>query len=110
MRLLPLVSIVLVLAAAPACERSTDLAGMSEEDFVSAMSALRKIERDATLDSTTKAIAREVTLQERNLTPELLEAAARELAADPAHALTVWARIDTVAGLEGEVSETDTTQ
>ena len=109
MRLLPLISIVLVLAAAPACERSTDLAGMSEADFVSAMSALRRIERDATLDSTTKAIAREVTLQERNLTPEQLEAAARDLAEDPVHALSVWARIDTVAREEPAITEPDTT-
>jgi hypothetical protein len=97
MRLLPLLSVSFLLATTPACERSTDLAGMSEERFVSTMVELRRIDRDLMLDSATKSTARSGTLQERNLTPAELEAAARALAREPAYALEVWARIDTLA-------------
>jgi hypothetical protein len=96
-RLLPLFSIGLLFTAAPACDRSTDLAGMSEEAFVSAMASLRRIDRDAALDSAAKTTARESTLQERNLTSAQLEAAARALARDPEHAVGVWSRIDSLA-------------
>ena len=97
MRLLRLISPLLFLAAAPACDRSNGLPGMSEEEFVHAMAELRRIERDVSLDSAARTTARRNTLQERDLTPEALEAAARALADDPEHALAVWQRIDSLA-------------
>jgi hypothetical protein len=97
MRLLPLLPIVFVIAFAPGCERSTELAGVSEARFVATMAALRRIERDIMLDSAQKAAARDEALQEGNLTPAQLESSAQALARDPAHALEVWARIDTIA-------------
>ncbi|HSJ63062.1 MAG TPA: hypothetical protein VK922_04050 [Gemmatimonadaceae bacterium] len=112
MRRLRFAFLTLLLATASGCERSTGLAGLSEEEFVSAMAALRRIERDVTLDSATKATARVNTLQERNLTPPELEAAARALAGDPERALTVWSRIDSLAtaepGVQPEEAELDT--
>jgi hypothetical protein len=97
MRLLRLISILLWLSALPACDRSSGLPGMSEEEFVHTMAELRRVERDATLDSAARTTARRNTLQERDLTPEALEAAAKALADDPDRALAVWTRIDSLA-------------
>lgn len=107
MRLPPILAILALLAAA-ACEPSTDLAGVSEETFVRTMADLRRIERDITLDSVQKAEARDAALQERNLTPAELEAAARALADDAPRAVSVWARIDTLAMFDEPPETADT--
>ena len=73
---------------------------MSEEEFVHTMAELRRLERDLTLDSAARTTARRNALQERDLTPEALEAAARALADDPKNALAVWARIDSLAAAD----------
>jgi hypothetical protein len=104
MRLLLLICPLLLLAAMPACDRSSGLPGMSEEEFVRTMAELRRIERNVTLDSAARTTARRNTLQERDLTPEALETAARALAADPNHALEIWARIDSLASLDPTIA------
>lgn len=74
------------------------------------MAELRRIEQDITMDSAARTTARRNTLQERDLTPEQLEAAARSLAeADPDHALALWQRIDSLA-TAGSIEEPDTTR
>lgn len=98
--LLQLISPLLLLAAVPGCDRSSGLPGMSEEEFVHTMAELRRIERDVTLDTAARTTARRNTLQERDLTPEALEAAARALANDPGRAIQVWARIDSLATMD----------
>lgn len=107
---LRLISLVLVLTIVPGCDRSNGLPGMTEEEFVQTMAELRRIEQDFTLDSAARTTARRNTLQERDLSPEELEAAARALAeADPDHALKVWERIDSLA-TAGSAEAPDTTQ
>lgn len=103
MRLVRLISPLLMLAAVAACDRSSGLPGMSEEEFVHTMAELRRIERDVTLDSAARTTARRNTLQERDLTPEALESAARALAESPDHALVVWERIDSLATATPEI-------
>ncbi len=80
-----------------ACDRSTDLAGMSEAQFASTMADLRRIQLNPALDSAARTIARREVLQERDLTPEALEAAARALARDVRRSTEVWSRIDSLA-------------
>lgn len=76
---------------------------MSEQVFIETMAELRRIERDVSLDTASKAERRRNTLQERDLTPEQLEAAARDLADDPERALQVWGVIDSLStAVEGE--------
>jgi hypothetical protein len=89
--------LILLPTLGAACTRSRDLAGMTDSTFVATMAALRHIERDEQLDSAARTTARATTLQERDLTPEELERAARALASDPARAETLWARIDTLS-------------
>lgn len=79
------------------CDRSDDLAGIGETRFVGTMAELQRIERDLTLDSAGRTTARRNTLQERDLTPEQLEAAARALADDPTRAQVLWAQIDSLS-------------
>lgn len=67
---------------------------MSEQTFVTTMAALEAIARDSTRDSVAKAAARRKVLQERGLTPQQLERAARSLAGNARRASLVWARID----------------
>ncbi|HUF29750.1 MAG TPA: hypothetical protein VMM77_03730 [Gemmatimonadaceae bacterium] len=97
MRTLLLMLTMLASFATVGCDRSTALAGLSEQQFVSTMASLRRIERDATLDTAAKRIARRDVLQERDLNAEALESAARALATDPVRANEIWARIDSLA-------------
>jgi len=87
-----------------ACNRSADLAGVSETQFALTMAELRRIERNIALDSAAKSIARDNVLQERDLTPEALEAAARALAGDVRRSTEVWSRIDSLASMDTSVS------
>ena len=112
--LLPTLAMIACLTAL-ACDRSTDLAGVSEAQFASTMADLRRIERNATLDSAAKTMARRDVLQERDLTPEALEAAARALARDVTRSTEVWSRIDSLAATDtavitGGLEEPDTGQ
>ena len=86
----------LVLAVG-SCQRGRDIAGVGDSTFVQTMAALHRIEVDPTLDSAGKAAARRAVLQDRGLSPEQLERAARALADDPARAATIWSRIDSTA-------------
>jgi hypothetical protein len=102
-KFLPVLAMISCLTAL-ACDRATDLAGMSEAQFASAMADLRRIERNAALDSAAKTIARRDVLQERDLTPEALEAAARALARDVRRSNEVWSRIDSLVATDSAVS------
>jgi hypothetical protein len=87
-----------------ACDRSTDLAGMSEAQFASTMADLRRIELNPALDSAARTIARREVLQERDLAPETLEAATRALARDVRRSNEVWSRIDSLVATDSAVS------
>ena len=81
----------LVLASS-GCGRG--ISDVDDSTFVAVMARLHAIERDALLDSAGKVEARRGALQERGLSPEQLERAARALADDPDRAIRVWNRID----------------
>jgi hypothetical protein len=89
-------SAVALAAAVSGCPRGNDIAGVSDTTFVNAMAELHAIEQDATLDSAKKSYARRTALQERGLTPELLERSARALGDDPERAYRIWTAIDSV--------------
>ena len=102
-KLLPALAMIVCLTAL-ACNRSTDLAGVSETQFALTMAELRRIERNVAMDSAAKSIARDNVLQERDLTAESLEAAARALAGDVRRSTEVWSRIDSLAAMDTSVS------
>lgn len=102
-KLLPALAMIACLTAL-ACNRSTDLAGVSETQFVLTMAELRRIERNAALDSSAKSIARDNVLQERDLSAEALEAAARALSRDVRRSTEVWSRIDSLVATDTSVS------
>ena len=80
------------------CRKGEIAPGVTDSTFVAAMTALIRINGDATRDSAQKAIARDSVLQSRDLTEARLERAARALGDDPDRALAVWQRINKAAG------------
>lgn len=66
---------------------------MTDSSFVAVMTTLRRINADEGRDSTARARARDSLLQSRDLTPETLERAARDVSEDPDRAVAVWQRI-----------------
>ena len=74
------------------------MAGVTESTFVATMTALTRLNADSSLDSTRRAAARDSLLQSRDLTPAMLERAARALGDDPDRAVALWQRIAREAG------------
>lgn len=90
---LPLIALVALIGIA-GCRRGGASAGVSDSTFVAAIAELHAINADTSLDSTARAAARRRVLQERGVTGDALERAARAMAEDPEHALAVWTAID----------------
>lgn len=85
----------MMLAASMAgCRDGALAAGVSDSAYVGAMVGLRRVARDASLDSAARAAARDSVLQGQGLTAEQLDQVARELAGDPARAATLWRAIE----------------
>ncbi len=85
---------MMVLAALTVCTRSRDLNGVSETKFVAVMAALKQVRDKPGLDSSRRAKSRDSILQKEGLTPAQLEAAAVQLAKNPARAQTVWQAVE----------------
>lgn len=82
--------LAIVLAA---CSSGEIVPGVRDSTFVAAMADLRRAE--ATAESTSElAASRRRILQQRGLTAEQLESAARTLGDDPERALAIWRAID----------------
>ena len=69
------------------------MAGVTDSSFVATMTALTRINQDGSLDSASRAAARDSVLQARDLTPDDLERAARALEDDPERAMALWLEI-----------------
>jgi hypothetical protein len=76
------------------CRRTEIVAGVTDSSFVAAMTELRRIRSDSSMDSTRRSAARAKALQGRGLTVDQLEAAARQLATQPERAVLIWREID----------------
>ena len=76
------------------CTRGEIVSGVSDSVYVTAMTELRMVQTNATLDSVGRAAARRTVLQRRGLTVEQLERAAAALADDPERASRVFATIE----------------
>jgi len=83
----------LVLSGMIGCRQGEIVAGVTDSTFVATMTALSRLNADSSLDSTRRAAARDSLLQSRDLTPVMLERAARALGDDPDRALALWQRI-----------------
>ena len=76
------------------CTRGELVSGVTDSTFVTAMTELRMVQTNATLDSVGRAAARGSVLQRRGLTLEQLERAAEALADDPERASRLFATIE----------------
>lgn len=76
------------------CTRGEIVSGVSDSAYVTAMTELRLVQTNATLDSVGRAAARRTVLQRRGLTAEQLERAAEALAGDPERASRLFATIE----------------
>jgi hypothetical protein len=94
MVLTPLVSFVVIVAAAAGCQRSRLTTAVSDSTFVDVMASLKRVRDNPGLDSGRRARLRDSILQNRRLTPAQLDDAARRLAQNPARAQTVWQAVE----------------
>lgn len=81
--------------SASGCRGSEIIRGVTDSLFVATLSDLRRI--DATMvasDSAGRAAARQRILQQRGLTVDRLDAAARALAKDPERAVALMRAVD----------------
>jgi hypothetical protein len=76
-----------------ACTRGEIVPGVRDSTFVATMADLRRAEA-TTRDTIALAASRRRILQQRGLTADQLEAAARKLGDDPDRALEIWQAID----------------
>ena len=76
-----------------ACAGGELVPGVRDTTFVATMAELRRAE-GTVRDSAARAAARRRILQQRGLTVDQLERAARVLAADPPRAIAVWQEIE----------------
>ena len=83
----------LILSGVMACRQGDIVDGVSDSTYVATMTALTRINEDATRDSAGKAAARDSVLQARDLTLDDMERVARALEDDPARAKALWSRI-----------------
>ena len=67
---------------------------MADSVFVGALSDLRRVQTDTSLDVTMKDSSRRMVLRRHRVTSVQLEYAARMLAESPAHASDLWRQIE----------------
>ena len=67
---------------------------MTDSAFVGALSDLRRVQADTSLDATMKDSSRRMVLRRYKVTSTQLEHAARVLAESPAHASDLWREIE----------------
>ena len=82
--------VLLALAAVTGCRRSNSINGVTDSTFVSVLADLKRVQDAPGVDSGRRAVLRDSILQSRGLTPAQLQEAAKQLAANPARAQTVW--------------------
>ena len=86
--------VILVLACAVVgCARGDIVRGVSDSTFVSTMAELRRAE-GSTTDTAALAATRKRILQQRGLTVEVMDRAARALANDPKRAAALFDAIE----------------
>jgi hypothetical protein len=86
--------VFLILACAVVgCARGDIVPGVCDSTFVSTMAELRRAE-GSTTDSAALGAARQRILQQRGLTVEVMDRAARALANDPARATALFDAIE----------------
>src|SRR4051812_40005830 len=87
--------VILVLACAMVggCARGDIVPGVSDSTFVATMAELRRAE-GSTTDTAALGAARRRILQQRGLTVEVMDRAARALANDPDHAADLFDAIE----------------
>ena len=76
-----------------ACNSGDIVPGVRDSTFVATMADLRRAEA-MEHDPTSLAEARRRILQQRGLTPDRMEAAARKLGDDPERAVAIWQAIE----------------
>ena len=86
-----------------ACASGEIVPGVRDSTFVATMADLRRAE-GTTTDPATLAADRKRILQQRGLTPDRMEAAARKLGEDPDRALAIWRAIE-VRALQPDSSQ-----
>jgi len=67
---------------------------MSDSTFIGALSELRRVQADTSLDATMKDSTRRIVLRRYKVTSAQLEHAARVLAESPARASDLWRQIE----------------
>ena len=83
----------LLLSGVIGCRQGEIVDGVTDSTFVATMIALQRINNNESLDSASRATARDSLLQGRDLTADQLARAGRALSDDPERALTLWQRI-----------------
>ena len=86
--------VLVVFGSATACRHSELSTGVSDSTFVRVMAELKRVRDAPGIDSGQRAARRDSTLQKFGLTPAQLEAAAKQLARNPARAQTVWQAVE----------------
>jgi hypothetical protein len=88
-------SVTLICVIAGGCRngRAPNI-GMADTTFVEALSDLRRVMADTSLDVTMKDSSRRMVLRRYHVTSAQLEHAARTLAESPARASDVWRQIE----------------
>lgn len=76
-----------------ACKGGEIIPGVSDSTFVATMADLRRAEA-IEHDAAALAASRKRILQQRGLTPERMESAARKLGEDPDRAVAIWQAIE----------------
>jgi hypothetical protein len=76
------------------CRRSEIIPGVTDSQFVATLADLRRIDATVQLDSASRAAARTRILQQRGLTVERLDSAARALAGDPERASAIFRAVE----------------
>jgi hypothetical protein len=84
------VSVLIALAAVTGCQRSRTSNGVSDSTFVAVLADLKRVQVAPGLSASQRAASRDSVLQIHGLKPAQLEEAAKQLAANPARAQTVW--------------------
>ncbi len=75
--------------------------GMSDSTFVATLGELSRADGDTSLDATMKDSTRRLILRRHRVTTTLLEAAARALASNPAHASDLWRQVESPPRAQG---------
>jgi hypothetical protein len=87
-------ALLVIAAAALACERKELAPGVTDSTFVGAMAGLRRLPASAMVDSASRKRARDSILRRYQVTGVQLESAASKLASEPERAAAVWSAIE----------------